>query len=215
MKINKSLKEIPTPHNDFKESFRSSDRFGALISNTQKFLEVHPRTHRMDFQGSFAGRLFEELGYLWYGKQLGTDQRLLDPDETLQYFLDLYAGMPSQTFLQGGILNEYVPDGVILGDGIVGGNAVIVEYTVRGPKPSSLPKYIHHKGVMVGNLRKRFPEIFGHGRLEIVFTQDTHETIMRTRGLDPRTTLISAPYKHDEVHAFAQELVGTHFDLTK
>lgn len=167
----------------------------------------------MDFQNSFAGRLFEELGYLWYSKQIGELNRLLNPDETIEYFLALYRGLPAQALLQGGILNEYVPDGLILGDEASGGG-VIVEYTARGPN-SSLPKYIHHKGVMVGVLRKRYPEIFGKGNLQIIFAQDTHLTVQRTRGVDNRTTLMPSPFKHDEVHAFAQELVGSHFNFDK
>lgn len=206
-------KEIPQPNNDFRDRFRSSSRFEALIKNTEAFLQAHPhiQTHRVDFQGSFAGRLFEELGYQWYSEQLNDSRKLLDPDETIAYFLDLYGGTPSQSLLQGGIFNEYVPDGVILGDDIKG-DAVIVEYTVRGPKLSSLPQYIHHKGKMVKALRKRFPEIFGGGRLEIVFTHDTLPIVQKTKGIDSRTKLRAAPFQHDEVHAFAQELVRTCFN---
>jgi len=130
-------KEIPQPNKDFRDRFRSSSRFEALIKNTEAFLQAHPhiQTHRVDFQGSFAGRLFEELGYLWYIKGLEDKYRLLDTDETQTYFLQLYGGLPSQTLLQGGIFNEYLPDGVILpADGYpLKGDAVVVEYTVSAP----------------------------------------------------------------------------------
>lgn len=207
------LKENPQPnHADFRDIFHSSDRFEALMQNTREFKKSHPGLYPLEFQKSFTGRVFEEIGYLWFRTRLKPHQRLLDPDQTQEHFLELYGGLPAHTLLQGGILNEYLPDGLILSDDEGQGNAVIVEYTAQD-RNARLPKYIHHKEDMVKSLRKRFPDSFGKGKLQIIFTHDVHKTVKRTRGVDQRTTLTSTPFHHDDIHAYAQELVRVHFDL--
>ena len=200
----------PTP--DEVSEFMSSDRRAALIENTARYLEMHPDPHHADFLRSFAGRVFEELGYLWCRKRLGHKQRLLDPDETLAYFLDLYGGLPSQTLLQGGVFNEYLPDGIILpGEGNpLASDAVVVEYTASSPN-ARLSKYIHHKEEMVRTLRKRFPPIFGHGKLQIIFTVDSYPTVKNTKNVDARTSLFAAPHSHGNVYSLTQTLIEQHF----
>ncbi len=209
------MKEGILPQEEFRSQFLSSSRFAPLIENTRRFLDTHPSIHHYDFLRSFTGRLYEELGYLWLRGRLGHKVRLLDPDETLSYFLDLYGGLPSQALLQGGILNEYVPDGLILPIEEGGrGDAVVVEYTATAAN-ARLPTYIHHKEEMVGNLRKRFPPLFGHGKLEIIFTEETFRTVAHTHVADQRTKLRSSSHSHPHVGAFARELVATQFPELK
>lgn len=209
------MKEGILPQEEFRSQFLSSSRFAPLIENTHRFLDAHPSIHHYDFVRSFTGRLYEELGYLWLQGGLGHNVRLLDPDETLSYFLDLYGGLPSQALLQGGILNEYVPDGVILPVDQAGtGDAVVVEYTATAAN-ARLPKYIHHKEEMVGKLRKRFPPLFGCGKLEIIFTEETFRTVAHTHVADQRTTLRSSSHSYTDVSSFAKELVATQFPQLK
>ena len=175
------LKENPQPnHADFRELFRSSDRFDALIQNTNAFIESRRHFFPMEFQKSFTGRVFEEIGYLWFRARLKPHQRLLDPDQTQEHFLDLYGGLPAHTLLQGGILNEYLPDGLILSDDEGQGSAVIVEYTAQD-RNARLPKYIHHKEDMVKVLRKDFLIVLGKENFKS-FSLDVHRNIKELEG---------------------------------
>lgn len=209
------MKEGILPPEEFRSQFLSSSRFAPLIENTRRFLDTHPSIHHYDFLRSFTGRLYEELGYLWLRGRLGHKVRLLDPDETLSYFLDLYGGLPTQTLLQGGIFNEYVPDGIVLPhEGEGDGDAIVIEYTTSAAN-ARLPAYIHHKEQMVGTLRKRFRPIFGRGKLDIIFTQETYRTVAHTHVADQRTRLRASPHSGPAVSSFARELVAKEFPQLK
>lgn len=211
------LKENPQPdQHDFREQFKRSSRFQALIDYTHTFLAENLPIPRELFSQSFTGRLFEELAYLKYLESIGPRAELLDPHTTLEVFQLLYGdNKPLNTVLQESIANRYVPDGLLFRPDQVEGRVMrILEYTAQGEK-SNLKSYIQKKEDGARLLRRHYPARFGDSKLVIVFTSDVHKFLAQQRVSDSRTFLTSVPYSHDSVHRYARDLLADNFGYAK
>ncbi len=193
------------------EVFEQSQRFKDFIERAKRFLRENPTNLSQSVVDSFAGRLFEEWAFDFLSKTTPGGLHLLDPEETIKFFMRLFPeAKPIQHRLQNGLANVDVPDGILIDkDGAV---IRVIEYSSQGPR-NHLGRYVHNKVDHLKGLRRKVPQVFGNSELHVMFTKDVHESYISQRGRPKNAKLVPLPMQHDEFHHRAQELARFHLGV--
>ena len=205
MKEGERIDQLP----GFINPFESSPYFLPFIDRVQGLLQTYTPDSARDFMESFTGCLFEELAFVGLLPNVSSHDRLLSPQETIDYFSLLYPDMSlRQIRLQVTLAQAYVPDGLLFGkDGKV---KKILEYSAQG-KDNELVKYMQRKVGLVNNLRHRHPEIFHGAEVVVMFPQDVHRSVLH-EGKKPEGVILQpVPITTHHVHQYAKQLARHHF----
>lgn len=189
------------------KQFKKSERFKQTFNMAVYYIlkGVHKDKYEK-FRKKFAGKLYQDMVYIFLAENQPEYYTIWSPEETLKFYKKLYpnAAVAEHIFGLSSLHGITVPDGLLIKNDKCSGKIVSVcEYTLAGSEKIFENKF---EGMEIN--QKHFPKLFDDASLTFVLPKGHHPSILKSGEIN----IIEMPITYKQFRYF-EEGVYNHYQL--
>ncbi|MBI2051758.1 hypothetical protein HYT33_03285 [Candidatus Roizmanbacteria bacterium] len=198
--------EIPQSRKELFRNFRQHERFREIYDRAREYLPFYAaRGNLEDFKKDFAGAVYEDLIYTALDAATPEGMILLSPQQTFEFFQDLYPDVPDiHNVFQSSLENVSVPDGLLFR--LSSGSALIPKAVLEYTLSSKLAK-VQRKIEGWQALKDKFPQLFSNTNYVFVATKTSMEKGYSQRHFQ-EVNFIYAPFTAGQFKDYVNSLIA-------